>query len=527
MSEENLVLKFNYIYLLHTREFINAKKNIYKVGKTSKENLCRFNQYPKGSKLLLQTICSNCNICESKILKIFNKKFIKAKEIGNEYFEGNYLEMIDIINTIVKNEYYYDDKEMEEMEKIENKEEFTNNYQEENIEDEIENELDTDNPYIITTYEEFIKYTNIINIILINKKGDGYLRFYNQLYIKLKSNKDLNFIEGYDEDLQGILEHHKNQDLYYNKKNNELISSRKYYKFLNEEKNNYNKSDFRIVKYDLDKIYNDCLIKCYKKNAEPYKLKYHEYCLPKYHNNGDIVEYILYNSKDNSIINIDDYIDNKIITETISGIRGFMNIKNDININIIDKILDNFIDNQTKKEFKKFAYNVIVEPVEKEIIFYDTNSRILTSIFNDLMHHLSNEDVYLTPYKYYSNKNEMNKSIKDKRPKYAIVNFYEGIDEKKVLNEFRKLGIKYFIMIDNKKNIYNEEKYKNYMIQNEEIIKEIIKTENKDKYNTNYSNEYIYNRLLNRWKYVIEYYDEIFNRQFALEHNLLKWCCSK
>jgi hypothetical protein len=527
------MLKLNYIYLLHTREFINAEKNIYKVGKTCKENLCRFNQYPKGSQLLLQTICSNCNICERKILKIFNKKFIKAKEIGNEYFEGDYLEMIDIINTVVKNEYYNDDEEIEEIEEIkmikelEDKEEYNIISPEKDNKDGIENEIDIENPYIITTYEEWIKYTNIINIVLINKKGEGYLRFYNQLYIKLKSNKDLNFIEEYDEDLQNFLGYHKNQELYYNKRNNELISYRKYYKVFNEEKNKYKKSDFRIVEYDLDKIYKDCLIKCYKKITEPYKLKYHEYCLSKHHNNGNITEYILYNIKDNTITNIDDYIGDKIITETVSGISGFLNIKNNIDINIIDKIFDNFIDKQTKKEFKIFAYNVIVEPIEieNEIIFYDTNNRILTSIFNGLMHHLSYDNVYITPYKYYYNKSEMKKSIREKRPKYAIVHSYEGKDEKNVLNEFRNLGIRYFIMVDNKKNIYDKEKYKNYMIQNEEKIKEIIKTENGDNYNIN--TEHKYKRLLNSWKYVIEDHDEIFNRQFALEHNFLKWCCSK
>ena len=47
----------NYIYLLKEREFVKTEENIYKVGRTERENLTRFNQYPNGSVLLLQMIC--------------------------------------------------------------------------------------------------------------------------------------------------------------------------------------------------------------------------------------------------------------------------------------------------------------------------------------------------------------------------------------------------------------------------------------------------------------------------------------
>ena len=57
-----------YIYLLQEREFINAKKDIYKIGRTKQENLTRFTQYPKGSKLLFQIICVNSQKIEN-ILK--------------------------------------------------------------------------------------------------------------------------------------------------------------------------------------------------------------------------------------------------------------------------------------------------------------------------------------------------------------------------------------------------------------------------------------------------------------------------
>ena len=50
----------NYIYLLQEREFIKTKENVYKIGRTKKENYKRFHQYPKGSVLLFQMICNNC-----------------------------------------------------------------------------------------------------------------------------------------------------------------------------------------------------------------------------------------------------------------------------------------------------------------------------------------------------------------------------------------------------------------------------------------------------------------------------------
>ena len=94
----------NYIYLLQEREFIKTNEKIYKVGMTQKENFERFNQYPKGSVLLFQIICHDCKSMEVQVIKQFKEKFIKRKDIGSEYFEGNYKSMIDIIYSTVKEE---------------------------------------------------------------------------------------------------------------------------------------------------------------------------------------------------------------------------------------------------------------------------------------------------------------------------------------------------------------------------------------------------------------------------------------
>ena len=78
-----------YIYLIHTREFYNHDEFVYKIGKTKKLNFHRFNQYPRGSVLLFQTNCNDCDICETKIIKLFKSKYKQRKEIGTEYFVGD------------------------------------------------------------------------------------------------------------------------------------------------------------------------------------------------------------------------------------------------------------------------------------------------------------------------------------------------------------------------------------------------------------------------------------------------------
>jgi hypothetical protein len=64
-----------YIYLLQEREFIKTKENIYKLGKTEQENLKRIQNYPNGTKLIIQLECENCDINEKKLIIIIVKQF--------------------------------------------------------------------------------------------------------------------------------------------------------------------------------------------------------------------------------------------------------------------------------------------------------------------------------------------------------------------------------------------------------------------------------------------------------------------
>lgn len=120
----------NYIYLIQTREFKNMNENVYKIGKTKQDNLKRINQYPKGSQLLLQQICSNCDVLESLLIKEFRDKYIHRKDIGNEYFQGCCYEMIkDIHNKIITcmKDYKVEDKVEDNIDKNNTQNQINNN----------------------------------------------------------------------------------------------------------------------------------------------------------------------------------------------------------------------------------------------------------------------------------------------------------------------------------------------------------------------------------------------------------------
>lgn len=92
----------HYIYLLQEREFIKSGESIYKIGRTQKEHLIRFAQYPKGSSLLFQMRCRDGVRIEAWLLKIFKDAFIQRLDIGKEYFEGRSSMMMELIYQTIK-----------------------------------------------------------------------------------------------------------------------------------------------------------------------------------------------------------------------------------------------------------------------------------------------------------------------------------------------------------------------------------------------------------------------------------------
>ena len=439
MSNEN-----HYIYLLQTREFINSKQSIYKVGRTKKEHLKRFEQYPKGSMLLLQIKCIDCKIIENIILKLFRENFEQKKDIGKEYFQGNYKSMIDIIYNIVKNESdnhiseiqdesdknTIDPQDKSDKNAIESQVESDNDpiqsqhetekdthyqsqvesdkdtqHESENISnDEYDDSDKEENIYEITTYEEWSKYNNIQIIITDNKKGIGYFRFENELWRILYDEKSIDFDKKNMEHLLGVIQSN-HLECVKNISSNEYISINEFYNLDETIRHQYQITN----QYNDYKIYKDVIKKCYTKDCEFYDLNYNEYFFRVF-NLDSPINYVMFDSINFTFTDINIVINNKILTKSSSG--GYILVKNIINHTIVDDILNSLIGFQIKNEYKKLVYNCIVKQ-EHEIIFYDYNVCLLTIWLDYLLYSISKNGCAYSQH-YYDNKTKFIEDLKKK-----------------------------------------------------------------------------------------------------------------
>ena len=497
-----------YIYLLQEREFIRTKDNVYKVGMTRKENYERFKQYPKGSVLLFQMICNNCKSIEKLVLKKFKETFKQRKDIGNEYFEGEYKGMIDIIYLTIKDENAENVCiiEQEETENNRKDEEFS----EDDNNDETDEELSEDDTekYEITTYNEWIKYNNEISKVIITNKTreEGFIKLKDYLWIKLYNT---NNFDAHEEYLLGFIENFQQEDLFKNKITNEFITFKDYCKLENDELNKY---DLIYVEYNVEKILKDTLKKCYVKKCELYNLKYHEYVLFESGSNC-----VIYNSINTTFSPVDELISDKILTERDMGRwRSFhTNTFTINNTSIVDDILKSLIPNDIINEYKKLAYNLIVKQEEKEIIFYDYNECLLTTWIKDLFH-VSNNKFYASSTNYYNDRKEFKKMLKTNKYRFVIIyggNVMSSVEDQ--INTFRNLGfINFIVCRKNKQNtMYNIANYRKHLNDNKELLIQCIKEEN--------------NYVIENWESEIQHDDCIFYSSHLLLTKFLKWCCIK
>lgn len=93
-----------YVYLLQTREFINSRQPIYKIGRTKQANFKRFGNYDKGFVMLFQGSCRDCEKLEKQIIILFSIKYERRLDLGQELFEGDQLSMMGDMCDIVRNE---------------------------------------------------------------------------------------------------------------------------------------------------------------------------------------------------------------------------------------------------------------------------------------------------------------------------------------------------------------------------------------------------------------------------------------
>ena len=88
-----VILIMEAVYIVHTREFINAGQNVYKIGRTSQLHTKRADSYPKGSIIKMQISVIDSRAVETRIIAEFKDQFHIRRDLGAEYFEGNFHDM--------------------------------------------------------------------------------------------------------------------------------------------------------------------------------------------------------------------------------------------------------------------------------------------------------------------------------------------------------------------------------------------------------------------------------------------------
>jgi hypothetical protein len=262
--------KTNYIYLIKLREFIKTNENIYKIGRTSQNGLKRINQYPKGSELILFRKCIDCIKLEAELIKKFKLKYKHQPIYGNEYFEGNEIDIVKDINKIIDEEinneliisnnydYFLEYKINKNILSINNDIPKNNIYKNNKL---INNNklidksikktntlIDLSNKIIINTYKDLVDITdNKIFIKITDKnKKNGYYQLEND-------NKSYHFGNDLKETLLDILYNNFSSytDIgYINIIDNNYISCNKFHSIIDENKDIFYKLIFYEINYD-------------------------------------------------------------------------------------------------------------------------------------------------------------------------------------------------------------------------------------------------------------------------------------
>ena len=529
---------FNSIYLIQEREFINSDENVYKIGKTKQENLKRFKQYPKGSKLILQQICDDCDILEKELISDFKNKYIHRKDIGNEYFEGDYKEMLkDIHNKItnnvvsieetskiddVDNDDDNDDynilKEIKEYEKVEDIEICIENFDDlyeikNNIK--IKEEFTKKQPYIIKNYKDYKEINPIFDsIIITNKyKQKGYIKFNKSTHwhIIYEYNAEIPLDE--QECLLSWLKHnsidefYKDGISYYTK---ELFDST----YAQCMQYGFILSDTRTLCYDYDKIIKDICKTCFDDKVKLYDLQQYEYIIAIYNGYGKCNDGIL-NTKTRQITDYNPDTD-KIITGCDFSVNIFYINKNtfqDIDTKFVGDTIK-LILNNTKlyEQYKQLCYNIFVEH-QKDITLTDDTCGKYGSY---MVCWIQNLLYCLLPvnrkrgFIYISNKNGEKVPKKyDNDIRLIIIEYNSNIN--KQVAKLQQIGYKNIIII-------NENNYKNHIIAYENFISEnMVKIKQLSEFN---KTELTHSKCL-----IMPSPYDVFQGSRLLLNNFLKWCC--
>lgn len=97
------------IYIIKLAEHIRCKDNIFKVGMTTRGVVKRLKGYPKNSQILFSIKVKDAKLCERFVLENCRKETNlkkcdrnnkeQYKRLGNEYFEGDYKLLLNLVKT--------------------------------------------------------------------------------------------------------------------------------------------------------------------------------------------------------------------------------------------------------------------------------------------------------------------------------------------------------------------------------------------------------------------------------------------
>ena len=443
----------NYIYLVKEREFIKTNENIYKIGRSKQENTKRFLQYPKGSELIIQSRCIDCIKTEKILIDLFKKNFIHRRDIGNEYFEGNDI----IMQSIIHNLLYDDLKHVNKVSTIEKIIEIT----------------PTINPIIINKYEEFIKYNNIHKIIIKNNKGDGYIKFNNELWENITHN---------------------------------LCDKNLFYYIKHNQNKNYTDSHGNIIdiEYENDNILIDITQKCVNKIIHYYFMEHSEFLIEDL----PTKKRYMFNLSNYTFIPIDKLLNEQILLSTLKDICPFI-IKNYQNTTIVDELLNSLVNTDILINYKNIIFSTLFN--NNPVFFYDYNEKLLSywlfRIINNIDSNYSNNSFI---------ENHAFKRFRDlpfhfqiNKPKYIVIEKIKEFTIPYQIKEVKNCLIKSIFVHQNDDNnqMYSMNSYNNFLKNNKERIIKIIKEE------TNYE--------IKNWEKESQ---ELFTNPYLLQTNFLKWC---
>lgn len=518
----------HYIYLIQTREFIKTNEPVYKIGKTTQDGMNRIKQYPKGSRIILFMKCNNCHTLERVIKEKFIKKYKVRRDIGSEYFEGDeknmYCRIIGLLLKDMRQDKEEDDsdesneeesdeeKSDEESDEEASESDFSSEDKESN-EYKIEEQEEHEEEIIVSSYEDYMKYSKIKEIIITSKKThEGYLRFENQLWRYLHNIKHSE--RNGQETLDGFIKNNNSESLLYRDTVTKKIGT------IADMKDSRN---LRLVNinYRYDSIIKDIVEKCYQSHPNKFVPEYHQFFVHSSDESHVITK--LFDAKRNTFDSIEPYIAGKYTTIS----ESCRSIRTDVyDTCIVDDIMRQLIPlTRNRNNYRQLCRYMLVDSISSPYIFrdtcyFDTEHHQLSSWLCDMTYTLGIESIpQFNLEGSRLKKQSLSTFIKEYNATRArcvcLMNIHENDIEKCVSEIREKLGIMLFIVRnktrDRTQSIYDFNAYEKYMRENIEIVKQNIK---RDEYRDTISHKDLAGRDM----------DDLFYLTYMLFTHYMKWC---